>query len=116
MEANITVSDLFAQYSTEGRLQGKQAFELLSQSALPRDQLRHIWSLCDDRSRHFLDQEGFKLALKLVALVQQYNFPILSLTSKAQALEILSSHNKLQHHLPSPWFSQLQPSQQLPQQ
>lgn len=65
-----------------GRVAGGTAAGFLQKSGLPTQTLRQIWACADSKKEGFLDQQGFYVALKLVALAQNGIEPVIAHISR----------------------------------
>lgn len=65
-----------------GRVAGGTAAGFLQKSGLPTQTLRQIWACADSKKDGFLDQQGFYVALKLVALAQNGIEPVIANISR----------------------------------
>ena len=54
----------------KGKIKGKQAVKFLNKSGLSKSMLRTIWALADYNKVGYLDQQGFLVACRYVAIVQ----------------------------------------------
>lgn len=63
---------LFKQADAKGKgtIGAAQAASFLKQSGLKESVLKQIWDLADPSGKGFLDKQGFFVALKLIAVVQ----------------------------------------------
>ena len=57
---------LEADISKSQRIAGKEAVEFLQRSSLPINTLKEIWNMCENKTYHFLDRDGFALACRFV--------------------------------------------------
>jgi len=76
-----------ADKKNEGRLYGKDAADFLKRSGLPKDVLKNIWIMSAQTDPQFLERDEFYLALRLIALAQNY-------------LEVSEESIKLNHPIP----------------